>query len=75
MLYQVAQCGIKLRIKDINQDPKELFFSNKDRNTFKSSYLQAHRHTDMICPKNKTHKLIRIKIGGRSAYYCPKDQK
>lgn len=74
-MAKVLKYSIKLRIEDIAKDPKEFFFSNKDRQTFKSSYLQAHRHTDMICPKNKKHQLKRIKIGGRSAYYCPIDQK
>lgn len=74
-MNKVLKYAIKLRIKNFQKDPKELFFSSKDRKTFKSSYLQAHRHTNMICPKNKKHKLVRIKIGGRSAYYCPEDQK
>ncbi len=30
---------------------------------------------DMRCPKNSAHKLIRKTIGGRSAIYCPVDQK
>ncbi len=43
--------------------------------SFKISYLQAHRHTDMIGPKNKNHKLKKVTIAGRSSYYCPEDQK
>lgn len=41
------------------------------------SWLLAHIKVlrDMKCPKNKKHKLVRKKIGGRSAIYCPIDQK
>jgi formamidopyrimidine-DNA glycosylase len=42
---------------------------------FKSSYLQAHRHTDHRCPKDADHVLKKVTIGGRSAYFCPYDQK
>ncbi len=51
------------------------FFSQQDRTLFKRSYLQAHRHIDMICPKNARHTLKRTTIAGRTTYYCPIDQK
>lgn len=73
-MQKILKYAIALRIKDIKKLPTENFFSNKDRATFKSSYLQAHRHTDMQCPKNKSHTLKKVTIAGRSTYYCPKDQ-
>jgi len=38
-----------------------------------SSWLVAHRK-DMVCPKNKKHKLVKEKIAGRSAIFCPEHQ-
>lgn len=42
-----------------------------------SSWLLYHLKTmrDMSCPKNKNHALKRKTIGGRSAFYCPIDQR
>ncbi len=42
-----------------------------------NSWLLAHIKVlrDMKCPKNKDHTLVRKTIGGRSAIYCPIDQK
>ena len=74
-MQKVLKYAIELRIKDIKKMPEQNFLSNKDRATFKSSYLQAHRHTDMVCPKNKNHRLKKVTIAGRSTYYCPQDQK
>ncbi|MCL4361781.1 hypothetical protein M1446_05500 [Candidatus Dependentiae bacterium] len=74
-ISKVLKYSTKLRIKDIRQMPEQAFFTKDDRYTFKSSYLQAHRHVDMICPKNKSHKLKTATIAGRTTYYCPKDQK
>jgi formamidopyrimidine-DNA glycosylase len=64
----------KLRIKNIKKAAPN-FFSKQDRKTFKSSYLQAHRHIDTLCPKNKNHRLKVTTIAGRSTYYCPEEQK
>lgn len=72
---KVLNYAIKLRIKDIKNLSQEHYGSQQDRTTFSSKYLQAHRHIDMICPKNKNHKLKIAKIGSRSSYYCPVDQK
>lgn len=74
-MEKVLKYSIKLRLKHINKSPEQKFFSKKDSELFNSSYLQAHRHGDMLCPKNKNHRLKKEKISGRSAYYCPKDQK
>ncbi len=74
-MKKILKYAITLRIKDIKKMPEQNFLSNKDRETFKSSYLQAHRHTDMMCPKNKNHRLKKVTIAGRSTYYCPIDQK
>lgn len=64
---------IESSIKNIHKAAHE-FPSRKNRLTFRSSYLQAHRHIDMICPKNKEHTLKKMTIAGRTTYYCPKDQ-
>jgi len=39
--------------------------------SFPKSWIIPHRHSDMICPNNKNHKLRKTSIGGRSSYYCP----
>ena len=72
---EILKYSINLRKKYLKKMDEIQYFSNADRSTFKPSYLQAHRHTDNKCPKNSTHTLKKVKIGGRSAYYCPKDQK
>lgn len=61
--------------KAIRKTHGSAFFSKDNRKMFKSSYLQAHRHIDMICPKNRNHKLKIATIAGRTTYYCPTDQK
>ena len=73
-IHAVLAYAIKLQIKEIKKSVAA-FFSDQDRETFKSSYLQAHRHIDMICPKNKKHTLKKATIAGRTTYYCPVDQK
>jgi formamidopyrimidine-DNA glycosylase len=70
----VLKYATKLRIQDVKHAVPD-FFSQKDRKTFKSSYLQAHRHIDMMCPKNKKHTLKKVSIAGRTTYYCPAEQK
>lgn len=64
-MQSVLKYSIKLRVHN---------FSNDNQKNFKSSFLQAHRHKDMLCPKNKNHRLKKSKIAGRSSYYCPNDQ-
>lgn len=71
----VLKYAIKVQIKNSAQEPGQPFFTKENRLLFKSSYLQAHRHIDLICPKNKNHTLKIEKIDGRTTYYCPKDQK
>jgi len=74
-MKEVLDYAIKLRLKNLQSVSAGGFFSKEDVETFKSSYLQAHRHGDGKCPKNKNHLLSHIKIGGRTAYFCPIDQK
>lgn len=74
-MEEVLKYAIKLRLHNLQSVSAGGFFSQADIETFKSSYLQAHRHGDGRCPKNKNHKLSHIKIGGRTTYFCPIDQK
>lgn len=74
-MQKVLKFAIKLRIKNLNLLDEQRLFSETDGQQFPSSYLQAHRHTDGKCPKNPKHDLKKVTIGGRSAYYCPFDQK
>jgi formamidopyrimidine-DNA glycosylase len=74
-MKSVLSYATKLRKKQIQQTPDLLFFSKEGGAVFKSSYLQAHRHTDRRCPKDKNHKLKKVTVGGRSSYYCAQDQK
>jgi len=71
----VLTYALKVRIGQMKQLSTQKFFSAEEGRDFKSSYLQAHRHTDMRCPHNSTHKLKKATIAGRSSYYCPIDQK
>ena len=75
MLHKVLRYAIKVQKKSSQQANGPQFLSKEDRKAFASSYLQAHRHVDMVCPKNKNHKLKKATIAGRTTYYCPKDQK
>lgn len=45
-----------------------------DFDNFPGDYLIPHRVKGGVCPKDKS-KLKRIKISGRTTYYCPKHQK
>jgi formamidopyrimidine-DNA glycosylase len=74
-MHIILKYAIQLRKKHVQDVTKNRLFSEEDSTIFKNSYLQAHRHTDMICPKNRNHMLKKAIIAGRSAYYCPKDQK
>ncbi|MBN2267533.1 MAG: Fpg/Nei family DNA glycosylase [Candidatus Babeliaceae bacterium] len=71
---KVLRYAIKLRTTEITNMPSAGFFTAGESAKFPSTYLQAHRHTDQRCPKNRTHQLKKAKIAGRTAYYCPKDQ-
>jgi formamidopyrimidine-DNA glycosylase len=75
-MHDVLNYAIKLREKQMKTWGGNTFFDPKRENKeFKSTYLQAHRHYDMQCPKHKNHRLVKTIIGGRSTYYCPEDQK
>lgn len=71
-IKKVLTYALTVRKKDIRKGGQ---VTMQDVHDFKSSYLQAHRHTDGKCPKNVGHELKRATIAGRSSYYCPKDQK
>jgi formamidopyrimidine-DNA glycosylase len=74
-MNEVLDYSTKLREKNLKDLDQTVYFSDVDRKSFKSSYLQAHRHIDDKCPKNNNHKLKTAKIAGRTSYYCPKEQK
>lgn len=73
-MIEVLTYAAALRKKHSMELSTTTFFSKVDRSYFKRSYLQAHRHEDMICPKDTTHRLQKITVGGRTAYYCPEHQ-
>lgn len=75
LMKKVLRYAIKVQIKNSKKPSGPDFLSKENRAAFVSSYLQAHRHIDMICPKNKNHKLKKAHIAGRASYYCPMDQK
>ncbi len=72
-MNSVLKYAVSLRTKKKNVGQR--YFSGQNNEGFKSTYLIPHRHGDMQCPKDKRHLLKKTKIGGRSSYYCPKDQK
>ncbi len=74
-IHKVLKYALKIRKKQMKKVGEDTVYSNQDMQGFASTYLQAHRHTDHKCPKNKNHTLKIAKIAGRTAYYCPKDQK
>lgn len=71
-IKNVLKYAINVRQKDISKGEQVRM---QDVEGFKSSYLQAHRHTDGKCPNNSTHTLKKATIAGRTSYYCPQDQK
>lgn len=73
-MKKVLKYAIKIRTKQMKHLKAGTVYSNLANEDFASSYLQAHRHTDKKCPKHHEHMLKTTKIGGRTAYYCPKDQ-
>lgn len=70
----VLKYATKVQVSIIKKQAPD-FFSQDNRKIFKKSYLQAHRHIDMICPKSSAHTLKRVKLAGRTTYYCPEDQR
>ncbi|MGE0009414.1 MAG: Fpg/Nei family DNA glycosylase [Candidatus Babeliales bacterium] len=74
-IKSVLKFAVKVRVKQMNNVKGEHTFSNDEVDGFPNTYLQTHRHTDRLCPKNKKHKLKKATIAGRSCYYCPIDQK
>lgn len=74
-MRKVLLFAIKVRLKQISSLKKQQTFSTEDNESFPQAYLQAHRHYDRLCPHNPKHKLKKVTIAGRSAYYCPIDQK
>jgi formamidopyrimidine-DNA glycosylase len=73
-LHKILIQSIKVQKKAVKKPSAIEFFSKENRKSFPSTYLQAHRHIDMICPKNKHHTLKKTTIAGRTTYYCPQDQ-
>jgi len=74
-MKSVLRYATNVQKKAIRKTDGLPFFSKENRKMFKSSYIQAHRHVDMICPKNRNHQLKIATIAGRTTYYCPADQK
>lgn len=75
MLHKILLYAIKVQKKNSESISAPNPLSMENRKSFPSSYLIAHRHRDMMCPKNKNHKLAKATIAGRTTYYCPEDQK
>ena len=73
-MKSVLRYAMSVQKKAIKRASVGELFSKEDRKMFKFSYLQAHRHIDMICPKNRKHRLKTATIAGRTTYYCPIDQ-
>jgi formamidopyrimidine-DNA glycosylase len=65
----------KTKLYNIAQDTlKRAIDAGPPYGKMNKSWLIAHRK-DLICPKNKKHKLVKEKIAGRTAIFCPEHQK
>jgi len=73
-MHKILTHFTKKRLRDVKKLHGNLFFVGHDVKDMNSSYLITHRHGDKQCPKHEHHRLAKISIGGRSTYYCPKDQ-
>jgi formamidopyrimidine-DNA glycosylase len=71
----VLKYAVSLRRKQIMHNYSADAFLGTEKHDFKKSFLQAHRHFDNKCPKNSEHTLKKATIAGRTAYFCPVDQK
>lgn len=74
-IHKVLKYALNIRKKQMSKIGDATAYSNLANQDFATTYLQAHRHTDHKCPKNKSHVLKIAKVAGRTAYYCPRDQK
>lgn len=74
-MRKVLKTSIKVQLNNAKKLAKSAFFNVADRASFPPTYLQAHRHMDMHCPKHKNHTLKKVTVAGRTSYFCPKDQK
>lgn len=82
------QAGIHpaTKSKDLSKDEIKRLYSEKDHvlkaaitaradpKQFPDSFIILHRRSDRICPKC-SGALDKAKVGGRTAYFCPKCQK
>lgn len=74
-IKDLSQTQLKTVYKQINKVLKYAIKIRRENKAFASTYLQAHRHTDQLCPKDKKQKLKKATIAGRTSYYCPNIQK
>ncbi len=83
ILFQ-ARINPHRKIEDLTQKKKKILFQKIYQvlteatkiltfyRAFPKSWLEPHRHlNDLVCPRNKNHKLNRETIAGRSAIFCP----
>lgn len=73
-MHKVLTFTVKLMKKNLLTHKTDIL-TQQNKTTFPATYLQAHRHRDMICPKNKQHHLKKATIAGRTSYYCPHHQR
>ena len=71
------------KIRAINVEPVQLLqvtqnvlkessdLTIEDRKFDPNKWLLTHRNEDMNCPNNEEHNLVKEKVGGRSAIFCP----
>lgn len=73
-IYASAKNILKLSIK-YGGDSMSDFRNIKGEKGNYQKYHKAYRRTGEPCPKKDGGKIVRIKVGGRSAHYCDKHQK
>lgn len=72
-MQKVLTFTVKLMKRNLLTHKTDIL-TQQNKTTFPTTYLQAHRHKDMVCPKNKQHHLQKATIAGRTSYYCPQHQ-
>ena len=70
---QLDKQSLQTLFKEINKVLSTAIECRADPEKFPASYVIPHRHSNGNCPKCG-EKIVRLKISGRSAYYCPQCQ-
>jgi formamidopyrimidine-DNA glycosylase len=72
-IQELDEKALKKLYKKLKDVLEKVVDYKADPENMPNSYLLPHRSAGARCPRDR-HKLEKIKVGGRTAYYCPHHQ-